>query len=84
MQADNLTDNQLEHAAWRSRVVGRARTIGNRVSLKRASRVRISPSPPKKADEFQKKFVSFLFAPSKGIAARHFIEGRRTAGNQNG
>ena len=32
----------------RSRVVGRARTIGNRVTVKSGSRVRISPSPPKK------------------------------------
>ena len=32
---------------WRSRVVGRARTIGNRVTIKSGSRVRIPPSPPK-------------------------------------
>ena len=32
--------------AWRSRVVGRARTIGNRVTVKSGSRVRIPPSPP--------------------------------------
>ena len=31
----------------RSRVVGRARTIGNRVTIKSGSRVRIPPSPPK-------------------------------------
>src|SRR5699024_2470875 len=31
---------------WRSRVVGRARTIGNRVTVKSRSRVRIPPSPP--------------------------------------
>ena len=30
----------------RSRVVGRARTIGNRVRVKSSSRVRIPPSPP--------------------------------------
>ena len=33
---------------WRSRVAGRARTIGNRVYPKRVSRVQIPPSPPKK------------------------------------
>ena len=32
---------------WRSRVAGRARTIGNRVYPKRVSRVQIPPSPPK-------------------------------------
>ncbi len=32
---------------WRSRVAGRARTIGNRVGVKSVSRVRIPPSPPK-------------------------------------
>ena len=32
---------------WRSRLVGRGRTTGNRVGLKRVSRVRISASPPK-------------------------------------
>ena len=35
---------------WRCRVAGRARTIGNRVYLKRVSRVRISPSPPEPAN----------------------------------
>ena len=35
---------------WRCRVVGRARTIGNRVRVKSSSRVRISPSPPRKTD----------------------------------
>ena len=33
---------------WRSRVVGRARTIGNRVYPIRVSRVRIPSSPPQK------------------------------------
>lgn len=36
---------------WRCRVAGRARTIGNRVYLKRVSRVRISPSPPRETPE---------------------------------
>ena len=31
---------------WRSRVAGRARTIGNRVTVNSGSRVRIPPSPP--------------------------------------
>ena len=35
---------------WRSRVAGRARTIGNRVYPKRVSRVQIPPSPPNKKD----------------------------------
>ena len=34
---------------WRSRVVGRARTIGNRVTVKSGSRVRIHPLPPEKS-----------------------------------
>ena len=33
---------------WRCRLVGRGRTTGNRVTVKSGSRVRISPSPPKK------------------------------------
>ena len=37
----------------RCRVVGRARTIGNRVRVKSSSRVRISPSPP----QFVRKLV---------------------------
>ena len=35
------------YKTWRSRVAGRARTIGNRVYPKRVSRVQIPPSPPK-------------------------------------
>ena len=35
-----------EADTWRSRVAGRARTIGNRVYPKRVSRVQIPPSPP--------------------------------------
>ena len=34
---------------WRSRLVGRGRTTGNRVTVKSGSRVRISPSPPKQS-----------------------------------
>ena len=41
---------QRHHIKWRSRVAGRARTIGNRVTVKSGSRVRISPSPPKKIE----------------------------------
>ena len=37
---------QAEQSVWRSRVAGRARTIGNRVYPKRVSRVQIPPSPP--------------------------------------
>ena len=45
-KADKLTDT---FRAIRScRVVGRARTIGNRVGVKSSSRVRISPTPPKR------------------------------------
>ena len=36
-----------QNMVWRSRVAGRARTIGNRVYPKRVSRVQIPPSPPK-------------------------------------
>ena len=45
-RADKLIAYFLEQT-WRCRVVGRARTIGNRVRVKSSSRVRISPSPPK-------------------------------------
>ena len=44
-QADKLIVHFLEQTR-RCRVVGRARTIGNRVRVKSSSRVRISPSPP--------------------------------------
>ena len=47
MQADKLIICFLEQTR-RCRVVGRARTIGNRVRVKSSSRVRISPSPPKR------------------------------------
>ena len=42
----------------RSRVVGRARTIGNRVTVKSGSRVRISPSPPKNPSHMRWIFLS--------------------------
>ena len=41
-KCDKLTNGQIR----RSRVAGRARTIGNRVTATNGSRVRISPSPP--------------------------------------
>ena len=47
-------------STWRSRVAGRARTIGNRVYPKRVSRVQIPPSPPKKQHPFLMGVV-FLF-----------------------
>ena len=50
-KADKLTD--AFRAIRRCRVVGRARTIGNRVGVKSSSRVRISPSPP----QFVRKLV---------------------------
>ena len=45
---------------WRSRVAGRARTIGNRVYPKRVSRVQIPPSPPEKKS-LCRKTKAFLF-----------------------
>ena len=51
-QADKLIVRFLEQTR-RCRVVGRARTIGNRVRVKSSSRVRISPSPP----QFVRKLV---------------------------
>ena len=45
-------------SAWRCRVVGRARTIGNRVRVKSPSRVRISPSPPRRS---KVRFAPALF-----------------------
>ena len=49
--------------AWRSRVAGRARTIGNRVYPKRVSRVQIPPSPPNK---------NRPFSPNKGKRVTFF------------
>ncbi len=46
---------------WRSRVAGRARTIGNRVYPKRVSRVQIPPSPPKSTN--LAKGLSIYFLP---------------------
>ena len=46
------------HFVRRSRVAGRARTIGNRVTVKSGSRVRISPSPPEN-DRFRQESVVF-------------------------
>ena len=54
---------------WRSRVAGRARTIGNRVTATNRSRVRIPPSPPKQNRPFGAVFVLRLdrrrFEPGK-------------------
>ena len=47
----------MQGTAWRSRVVGRARTIGNRVTVKSRSRVRIPPSPPKTKPPFRAVFA---------------------------
>ena len=60
-----------ETAIWRCRVAGRARTIGNRVYLKRVSRVRISPSPPSFVD---KRVVVKNPALRCGIFAHKFIK----------
>ena len=53
---------------WRSRLVGRGRTTGNRVGLKRVSRVRISASPPKHLI-----FIGCFFL-SPSVRKRHIIE----------
>ena len=45
----------------RSRVAGRARTIGNRVTIKSGSRVRIPPSPPNKNELSRKAWARFYF-----------------------
>ena len=65
-QADKLIVHFLEQTR-RCRVVGRARTIGNRVRVKSSSRVRISPSPPRRRglhivrdDFFIKSHRSFI------------------------
>ena len=44
---------------WRSRVAGRARTIGNRVYPKRVSRVQIPPSPPKDFPVIRFEYLDF-------------------------
>ena len=53
----------------RCRVAGRARTIGNRVYLKRVSRVRISPSPPMKRPCTAREY------PQRGAKRRYVIQG---------
>ena len=50
----------------RSRVVGRARTIGNRVRVKSSSRVRIPPSPPETNIPHQ-PVGDVCFSPHGGI-----------------
>ena len=61
-KADKLTD--LFRAIRSCRVVGRARTIGNRVGVKSSSRVRISPTPPKKQATLSGWFVFLLWRDS--------------------
>ena len=51
---------RAEHL-WRSRVAGRARTIGNRVYPKRVSRVQIPPSPPKRGTPKLLRLRGFSF-----------------------
>ena len=58
-----------EAKTWRSRVAGRARTIGNRVYPKRVSRVQIPPSPPKSPLSFDAK-EDFSF-PYKKVPSVH-------------
>ena len=48
-----------QNMVWRSRVAGRARTIGNRVYPKRVSRVQIPPSPPEKTPGTCNEFRGF-------------------------
>ena len=48
----------------RCRVAGRARTIGNRVTVKSSSRVRIPPSPPNK----KPSRLGWLFVLSECVA----------------
>ena len=48
-----------EADTWRSRVAGRARTIGNRVYPKRVSRVQIPPSPPKQNPGIRYEYRDF-------------------------
>ena len=52
-----VVKQQRLNIMWRSRVVGRARATGNRVTTKNSSRVRISPSPPKQRTDFIGPFV---------------------------
>ena len=59
---------------WRSRVVGRARTIGNRVYPIRVSRVRIPSSPPKQRHP---KRGAFCFARLEKRDSNHVRKPRR-------
>ena len=63
----------MKYGIWRSRVVGRARTIGNRVGIKRVSRVRIPPSPPWKRRLLRQSSFSVIFALRRMILLRSDI-----------
>ena len=56
-----VNDSDLDKT-WRSRVAGRARTIGNRVYPKRVSRVQIPPSPPNPKLLATLRVLGFFFA----------------------
>ena len=61
---------------WRCRLVGRGRTTGNRVTVKSGSRVRISPSPPKKTPQKCGVFLcSYGFSAfSAFVFVAHFLQ----------
>ena len=56
---------------WRCRLVGRGRTTGNRVTVKSGSRVRISPSPPKKTR--RNAGFSFVYAGFQAFYALRLL-----------
>ena len=61
---------------WRCRLVGRGRTTGNRVTVKSGSRVRISPSPPKKTPQKCGVFLCSCGFPAFSVFAfvAHFFQ----------
>lgn len=74
--------SSCRNAAWRSRVVGRARATGNRVGFKRVSRVRIPASPPKQKTV---RRDGFLLWSIKGLErVRSERQHRRAVGNASG
>ena len=62
-----VVKQQRLNIMWRSRVVGRARATGNRVTTKNSSRVRISPSPPK----IVKRVLVDFFIQTVGLVYHH-------------
>ena len=67
--------NKNAQATWRSRLVGRGRATGNRVTVKSGSRVRISSSPPPKGNPARP--VGLLFSYARNRVLHEFASIRK-------